>query len=52
LVIKKIYEKSEPNSKGAHQALLDSIKYCLPGNCRPIILADAILIHLALKRLK
>lgn len=38
----KTYEESELNTRAAHQELLNSIKYCLPEGCRPIILADAI----------
>ena len=41
-IYEKTYEESELNTATAHQALLDSIKYCLPEGCRPIILADAI----------
>ena len=41
-IYEKTYEESELNTRTAHQALLDAIKYCLPEGCRPIILADAI----------
>jgi len=41
-IYEKTYKESELNTCTAHQALLDSIKYCLPDDCRPIILADAI----------
>lgn len=41
-IYEKTYEESELNTAKAHQALLDSIEYCLPEGCRPIILADAI----------
>lgn len=41
-IYEKTYEESELNTAKAHQALLDSIAYCLPEGCRPIILADAI----------
>jgi len=41
-IYEKTYKESELNTSTAHQELLDSIKYCLPDDCRPIILADAI----------
>ena len=41
-IYEKTYEESELNTGKAHQALLDTIEYCLPEGCRPIILADAI----------
>ena len=41
-IYEKAYKESELNTPTAHQALLDSIKYCLPEDCCPIILADAI----------
>ena len=41
-IYEKTYKESELNTRAAHQALLNAIKYCLPEGCRPIILADAI----------
>ena len=41
-IYEKTYEESELNTGATHQALLDSIQYCLPEVCRPLILADAI----------
>jgi hypothetical protein len=41
-IYEKTYKESELNTNKAHQALLYSIKYCLPEACRPIILADAV----------
>lgn len=41
-IYEKTYNESELNTPKAHQELLDSIKYCLPENSKPVILADAI----------
>ena len=38
----KVYPESELNAEYAHQALLDALAQCLPADCRPIILSDAI----------
>ncbi len=38
----KVYPESELNSERAHQELLDQLSACLPANCKPIILSDAI----------
>jgi len=38
----KVYPESELNTIAAHQALLDNIERCLPADCQPIILSDAI----------
>ncbi len=38
----KVYPESELNTETAHQALLDNIERCLPADCQPIILSDAI----------
>lgn len=41
-VYEKVYPESELNTEAAHQALLDNIERCLPADCQPIILSDAI----------
>lgn len=38
----KVYPESELNSEQAHQDLLDNLALCLPSDCRPILLSDAI----------
>ena len=35
-IYEKTYEESELNTGATHQALLDSIQYCLPEVCRPL----------------
>lgn len=38
----KVHPKSELNSKKAHNQFLDNLAQCLPENCQPIIVTDAI----------
>jgi len=38
----KVYPESELNSEAAHQDLLNKLALCLPADCCPIILSDAI----------
>jgi hypothetical protein len=38
----KVYPESELNSEAAHQHLLDHLEKCLPTDCQPIIVSDAI----------
>lgn len=38
----KVYPESKLNTEAAHQALLDALEKCLPVDCQPIILSDAI----------
>jgi hypothetical protein len=41
-LVEKVYPESQLNSEHAHQALLDELEQCLPTDCQPIILSDAI----------
>ncbi len=41
-LFEKVYPESELNTEGAHQYLLDNLEQCLPVDCLPIILSDAI----------
>lgn len=41
-LFEKVYPESELNTETAHQYLLDSLEKCLPVDCQPIILSDAI----------
>lgn len=38
----KVYPESELNAEYAHQDLLNNLEQCLPADCQPIILSDAI----------
>lgn len=38
----KVYPESELNTEAAHQHLLDVLEQCLPTDCQPVILSDAI----------
>jgi len=38
----KVHPESELNSRKAHQKFLDDLEKCLPANCQPIIISDAI----------
>jgi hypothetical protein len=38
----KVHPESELNTEAAHQHLLDVLERCLPTDCQPIILSDAI----------
>jgi len=38
----KVYPESELNAEYAHQELLNNLQRCLPADCQPIILSDAI----------
>ena len=41
-VYEKVYNESELNTNKAHQTFLDELERCLPENCQPIIISDAI----------
>ncbi|MFT5636463.1 MAG: hypothetical protein ACI89T_001931, partial [Cognaticolwellia sp.] len=42
ILYEKVHPESDLNTAAAHQVLLDNIEHCLPADCQPIILSDAI----------